>query len=139
MAEGAFGDSGCRPSSEDVARALGRSSAAWRDLASWLSERFDPLSEEWRYSGEQWGWSKRVKRRKRTVLYLLPCRKHFRVTLVLGEKAVKKALLGELPDGLAAEIEGAKRYPEGRVLRLEVRARKDLEAVVALAESKMST
>ena len=139
MAEGAFVDSKKRPTSRDTARKLGRSWAAWQALIGWLSERYGPLTEEWRFTGEEWGWSLRAKRKTRTIIYLLPCRKHFRATLILGEKAVKKALQSELPELVVTEVRRAKKYPEGRVVRLEVRFKKELPAIMRLVEAKMST
>ncbi len=81
----------------------------------------------------------RVKRKKRTIIYLLPCRKYFRVTLILGEKAVKNVLQSELPEPVVTEIKRAKKYPEGRVVRFEIRFKKELPAIMHLADAKMST
>ncbi len=139
MAEGAFADSTRRPTARDLARELGRSWAAWQVLVGWLSERYAPLSEEWRFAGAQWGWSLRAKRKTRTIIYLLPCRKHFRVTLILGDKAVKQALRSELPEPVVTELRLAKRYPEGRVIRFEVRFKKQLPPIYRLVGAKMST
>ena len=139
MAEGAFDDPKRRPTSSDIESELGRSWSAWHTLTSWLSEHFSPLTDEWRFTGEQWGWSWRIKRKKRTIIYLLPCRKYFRVTLILGDKAVKKALQSPLPDSLVKEISLAKKYPEGRVLRFEIRSKKDLPSLLHLVNAKMST
>lgn len=139
MGEGAFGDSTRRPSSEDVARELGGSWKAWQALTGWLSDRFAPLTEEWRFMGAQWGWSLRVKRKKRTIIYLLPCQKYFRVTLILGDKAVKKVLQSDLPELVMTEIRRSKKYPEGRVVRFEIRFKKELPAIIRLVDAKMST
>jgi hypothetical protein len=138
MAEGVFPDSTRKPVSAELERELGRSWQAWQALGDWLSERFSPLTEEWRYAGAQWGWSLRVKRKKRTILYLLPCRKYFRVTLILGEKAVQKAQRLELPEPVLVQIRDAKKYPEGRVLRFEIRFKRELPAIEQLVGAKMS-
>jgi len=139
MAEGVFNDRTSEPTPADLARELGRSWAAWQALMSWLSERFLPLTEEWRYAGAEWGWSLRVKRKKRTIIYLLPCRKYFRVTLILGEKAVQRSQQSGLPQPVLEEIRDAKKYPEGRVVRFEIRLKKELPAILQLVEAKMST
>ena len=124
---------------EDVARALGRSWAAWHALVGWLSEHYAPLSEEWKFAGAQWGWSLRAKRRKRTIVYLLPCRKYFRVTLILGDKAVNLLRQSGLPQPISTEIRQAKRYPEGRVVRFTIRFKNQLPPIMQLVEAKMST
>jgi hypothetical protein len=137
MALSVFGDKARMPGSEEVARELGRSWAAWEALTTWLQARFEPVAEEWAFGGEKWGWTLRVKRKKRTIIYLTPCSKYFRVGFVLGEKAVKSALKCALPAGVASEIKTAQKYPEGRVVRLEIRFKKELAAVKMLAEAKM--
>jgi hypothetical protein len=139
MAEGAFDDPKRKPISTDIERELGRSWLAWNSLTSWLSEDFSSLTDEWRFTGEQCGWSLRIKRKKRTIIYLLPCRKYFRVTLILGDKAVKKALQSALPNSLVKEIRLAKKYPEGRVLRFEIRFKEELPTLMQLVDAKMST
>jgi hypothetical protein len=87
---------------------------------------------------ERWGWSLQLKKKKRTILYMTPCKKHFLVGFVLGEKAVKAAHESELPEALLALIDSAPKYPEGRGVRIEVRTKKDLEAIKQLAAVKMA-
>lgn len=139
MAEGAFDDPKSKPITADIERELGRSWSTWHSLTRWLSENYSPLIDDWRFTGEQWGWSLRVKHKKRTIIYLFPCRKYFRVTLILGDKAVKKALQSTLPESLVKEIRQAKKYPEGRVLRFEIRFKKELSSLRQLVDAKMST
>ena len=80
----------------------------------------------------------RLKQKKRTVLNMTPCRKHFLVGFVLGEKAVKAARVAGLPDAVMKTIEEAPKYAEGRGVLLEVRNKKDLEGVKELAAIKMA-
>ena len=80
-----------------------------------------------------------MKRKKRAILYLTPRSKHFLVGFALGEKAVKIALDSGLPPTVASTVENAKRYPEGRAVRLEIRFKKDLAGVRILAEAKMGS
>jgi len=75
--------------------------------------------------------------KKRTILYMIPNSKHFLVAFVLGEKAVERALAGDLPDSIKKLIRSAQKYVEGRGIRFEVRTKKDVEIVKQLAEIKM--
>jgi hypothetical protein len=139
MALSVFNDKERKPQEKELWQALGRSSSAWQALTNWIGEQYAPLAEEWVCHSEKWGWSLRLKHKKRTVLYLTPSEKHFLVGFVLGDKAVASALKMNLPKDVAKKIKTAKRYIEGRAIRLEVRQKKDLEAVKQLAEAKMAT
>ena len=74
---------------------------------------------------------------KRTILHLGPRSKHFIVAIILGEKAVAAVRESDLSPEVVAMVEGAKGYTEGRVIRFEIRSKKDTGAVEALAKIKM--
>jgi hypothetical protein len=138
MALSVFDNKEKQPTTADIRRELGRSAAVWQELTEWLAERFDPLTEEWNFPGQKWGWSLRLKYKKRAVLYLTPREKYFHVGFVLGEKAVNAALKMNLPTSVVKEVKIAPKYAEGRGIRLDVRYKKDLAAVKILAEAKMA-
>jgi hypothetical protein len=69
---------------------------------------------------------------------MTPCRKHFLVGFVLGDRAVKAAHDSTLPEPVLAVIDGARKYAEGRGVRLEVRTKKDRDHVMELAAIKMA-
>ena len=138
MALSAFDDKSSRPTVADLTKMLGRSSAHWDYLISHLASEYAPLDETWMFSGAKWGWSLRLKRKKRTVLYMTPCRKHFLVGFVLGERAVKAAHESALSDSTLGAIDGARKYAEGRGVRIEVRNKTDRDDVLDLARIKMA-
>jgi hypothetical protein len=138
MAFSALDDRSRRPGTEDVASVLGRSHASWRALREAIAAAHEPVTEEWTFAGAKWGWSFRLKRSKRTILYMTPRRKHFTVGFVLGEKAAAAALASDLPAAVRRAVDEAPRYAEGRGLRLEIRKKADLDAVLALAAIKMA-
>ena len=138
MALSIFDDKSKTPQESELAEALGRTSKLWDELKSHLSSRFDPLSADWGFSGQNWGWSLRLKHKKRTILYLTPCKRHFLVGFALGEKAVKAAHDSALPAAVLECIDNAPKYAEGRGVRIEVRTKKDLGAVQKLAAIKMA-
>lgn len=103
-----------------------------------LAGQHPPLSEIWKYGGKQWGWALQLKQRKRTVVWLTPCRGYFMAGFALGEKAVEAAHRTGLEPSVLAVIDGAKKYAEGRAVRLEVRTKKDVAVVEKLAAVKMA-
>ena len=138
MALSAFADKSMEPEKEELRQTLGRASARWDELVGHLATEFEPLVVDWTFAGANWGWSLRLKRKKRTILYMTPCRKHFLAGLALGEKAVAAAHQAALPDSTLAIIDQAPKYAEGRAVRLEVRKKADLEVVKRLAAIKMA-
>jgi hypothetical protein len=133
-----FDDRSEEPGPADLTEVLGRSAAQWDALRERIADAYPPLEEAWGFAGAKWGWSLRLKQKKRTVLYMTPCSKHFLVGFVLGEKAVAAARESGLPESVMAQIEATRKYAEGRGIRLEVRYAKDLEAVIRLASVKMA-
>lgn len=139
MALSAFDDRASPPDEAALTAMLGRSSLHWRALRTRFEAEFTPFAAEWNFAGAKYGWSCRLKHRSRVILYLTPCRRHFLVGLVVGEKAVKAAREAELPAALMAAVEAAPRYGEGRGFRLEVRKKADLAGIFELATIKMRT
>ena len=138
MALSALDDKGKTPTDRDVASVLGRATGLWNTLRTTLATQFEPLSETWKFSGQKYGWSLQLKQKKRTVVWMTPCKSHFLVGTALGERAVKAAHESDLPTAVIDIIDGAKKYAEGRGVRLEVRTKKDLAAVQQLAAVKMA-
>jgi Protein of unknown function (DUF3788) len=139
MALSAFDDKAKQPEDADLSMTLKRSFALWNKLKTLIAARFTPLSFEWGFAGKAYGWGLRLKHKKRTVLYMTPCEGHFLASFALGEKAVKAAHNSDLPTSILAAIDSAKKYAEGRGVRLEVRNAKDVRHVEKLAVIKMST
>ena len=138
MALSALDDKSKKPTARSVKAVLGRARGHWDSLVAHVASEYEPLEQQWGFAGAAWGWSLRLKQRKRTVLYMTPCRGHFVVGFALGEKAVKAARGSGLSESVLSVIAEAKRYAEGRAVRLEIRTKKDLESVKKLAAIKMA-
>jgi hypothetical protein len=134
MALSAFDDKSRPPRDDELAATLGRAFVSWNELRRIIASRFAPLSEEWGFGT---GWGLRLKRPARTVLYMTPCNGYFLASFALGEKAVKAAHESDLPASILEIIDSAKKYAEGRGVRLEVRSAKDVRNVEKLAVIKM--
>ena len=70
---------------------------------------------------------------------MTPCEGYFLASFALGEKAVKAAHDSDLPTSVLRVIDSAKKYAEGRGVRLEVRNARAVRNVEKLAVIKMST
>lgn len=138
MAMGIVRDREHRPDVENVRTALGYLEEQWFDLKQRLASEFDPVDEQWVYSGRNRGWSRRLKRRRRAVVYLTPCDGFFRASFALGEKAAAPANDSRLPADLKTLIEQAPKYAEGRAVRIEVHGPGMVPHIVELARIKMA-
>jgi hypothetical protein len=138
MALSAFDDKSNPPRDNDLAAMLGSAFVFWNELKRLITSRFSPLSEEWGFTSKKTGWGLRLKGEKRTVLYMTPCEGYFIASFALGEKAVKAARESDLPVSILQVIDGAKKYAEGRGVRLEVRSAEDVRNVEKLAVIKMA-
>lgn len=125
------------PTAEEVAAALGKTNELWEQLVDWLAEQGVTV-QEWKSYSSKYGWSLRLKLKKRTIVYLGPCDGCFRVYFVLGDRAVAAARQSSLSKSTLKLIEEAPRYIEGTGLRFMVRTPKDLAAIRKLALIKLA-
>ena len=135
---GAFTDKTRRPTPASVAASLRRASALWLQTKDAIRAQHAPLTEEWVFGGKNYGWSLRLKQRKRAVVYLTPCVGYFRAGLAFGEKAARAAADAKLPASTLAMIETAPRFAEGRAIRFEVRRASDVRLLASLTAIKMA-
>ncbi len=136
MALSAFDGKSPKPQDDDLKATLGSAYPQWVELMKRISSQY-AASPEWA-SSKSGGWGIRLKTEKRTVLYMTPCKGYFLASFALGEKAVKAAHESDLPPAVLAVIDGAKKYAEGRAVRLEVRSAEDVHNGEKLAVIKMA-
>ncbi len=134
----AFDDPAARPSKEAIHEVLASTSPLWFEFIEYLADHYPPVTEEWAFPGQKYGWSLRLIHKKRRIIYMTPRREHFVEAVVLGDKAVAVANERGLPRALLDEINSARRYAEGRGVRLQVRSQEDLEVVKRLADIKVA-
>lgn len=111
MALSAFDDKAAPPRKTELAKMLGRTGAHWDALRARMGDEFEPLAEDWNFAGQKWGWSLRLKHKKRAIVYLTPCRRFFLAGFALGEKAVKAARESGVPAPMLAAIDAAPGMP----------------------------
>ncbi len=138
MALSALDDPKTTPTDGAVANVLGKAAPVWVALKDDLCREFAPLDEVWAFAGAKFGWSLRLKRGKRVIVYLTPCAGHFLVSFVLGEKACAAACAEKLPRPIVESIATAPKYAEGRGFRIPVRAAKDMRGIRELVAIKLA-
>jgi uncharacterized protein DUF3788 len=128
-----FADKAHQPTEKDLRSVLGKPYTAWVELIELVSNRIPPILQAWSFTT---GWSLRLKRKDRVIVYMTPRDGHFLVSFALGEKAVAAARASKLPATVLKAIESAPKYAEGRGVRFEVRQVRQVPPLAALAEIK---
>lgn len=125
------------PTKKELSSALGKMHGIWKDLIAELRRDLQLDAQEWKTHATKAGWSLRLLRKKRNIIYLAPAGGGFSAALVLGDKAIAAAKNGDYPARVHELIATAKRYPEGSAIRIEVRNADDVETVKTLAKIKV--
>ena len=126
-----------KPTDTDLTEALGPAKALWDELLATLANEYKIDIQEWNSHSRKAGWSLRLIREKRAILYLSPCRGCFFVSFALGDRAVEAARRSKMPPHVIKIINEAKRYAEGTAVRIEMKKPKDSDIVKRLAAIKM--
>lgn len=118
--------------------ALGDLFETWMNIREYVFAVYPKATEEWNSPGKNYGWSFRIKDKKRAIIYLLPRDKFFMVAFVFGEKATKDALDSSIASGIKTIIESARVYAEGRGFRIEVRNETIVQDIKKLIDIKVA-
>jgi hypothetical protein len=103
-----FIDKAITPTEKDLKKALGSTYPIWHALAAYTKKSYPMAMEEWKFTGAKYGWSFRVKDKKRVILYLLPRDHFFKAALVFGQKATDEILKSNIAENIKAEIQKCK-------------------------------
>ena len=122
------------PTPAELFAALGKSKKLWDELVSAVAD-IAP-AQEWSSYSMKAGWSLKLKKKDRTILYLTPCAGSFRASFALGDKAIKIAQESPFPKSMLNLIKEAKKYAEGTAVRVEVNTTEDVATVKQLAAIK---
>ena len=125
------------PTDKELSAALGPAKSLWEQLLAELADDLKLTVREWNSYSQKAGWSLRVKRDDRVILYLAPFKGAFRASFALGDKAVQAAKASGLPKPVLEIIASAKKYAEGTAVRIEVNSNEDIEVVKKLAKAKL--
>jgi hypothetical protein len=127
-----------QPTEAELAAVLGPVKTVWDKLIASLAGDCDLTGQEWNSYSRKAGWALRLKREKRNIVYLSPCKGCFVASFALGDQAVRAALEAGLPAAVVRGIKESRRYAEGTALRLEVKSSRDIAALKKIALIKLA-
>jgi hypothetical protein len=129
-------DKSLKPDDKILSVALGASFKSWTEIKNAITEEHGTTREEWKYYGAKSGWVLKLLLKKRNLFFLIPGDKHFTLGFVFGDRAVEAIEKSSLPPAMIREVRDARRYAEGRGLRIDVRNRTHVSHVLKLVDIK---
>ena len=134
----AFIGKAAAPTDAELSAALGDARPAWDQLLAKLEGELGVNVREWSSYSVKAGWSLRLKRKSRTIVWLGPRAGAFLVAFILGDKAMRAAKASKLPRRIVEIMKQAPKYPEGTGVRIVIKVVKDLAAIKTLAAIKLA-
>jgi hypothetical protein len=132
-----FMEKSVQPTLDDVAKVV-PNYADWKTLSQCVVDNYPKALEEWKIPAKSYGWSYRLKDKKRNILYLVPHDDRFTVGFVFGQAATDEVLAHpEIPFEWKKMLIEAKVYVEGRVLSIEVYDSEPIPAICELINIKI--
>jgi hypothetical protein len=125
------------PDNDDLSDKLGNTHYLWSLINEYVFLKYPEALSEWSFPGEKYGWSFRIKDKKRAIIYLLPRDRFFKVAFVFGQKAFEKIMKSEISDTIKKELESARVYAEGRGIRIDVKDEMILNDIKELIDIKL--
>lgn len=125
------------PTKEALQSFLGEKITWWEEIRNYAFEKYPKAFEEWNYPGKKYGWSFRVKDKKRAIIYFLPRDGFFKVAFVFGQKATDEIMKSEIRDKIKKELSSARVYAEGRGIGIPVMEESVLTDIKSLIDIKL--
>jgi hypothetical protein len=138
MPDNAFIGAAKQPTEAQLAEALGSAKKHWDRLVTNLAQKHEVTEREWKAYSKNSGWTLRLKRKTRAIVYLSPYRGSFLAAFALGDRAVAAARASDLPEDVLQLIAESRRYVEGTAVRIEVRTVRDVRVVEKLSVIKLT-
>lgn len=127
------------PAQEKLIEVLGAQGyRLWQQIVAYVLQQYPNALCEWNFPGAKYGWSFRIKDKKRAIIYMLPDYGFFKVAFVFGAKATTHILESAVAESIKSELLQARVYAEGRGIRLEVRDDSPVKDIMLLVDVKLA-
>jgi hypothetical protein len=124
------------PHEEDLRHSLAGCYPVFESFIERVVEVFPGIAVEWRYS-QQTGWYSFFVFRKRRLFYFLPKHRDFRLTVVLGDRALVEFIQSPFAADAQPMLRAARHFPEGTAVSLD-KKHFDPDVAIALLRSKLA-
>jgi hypothetical protein len=127
------------PLEQELAEKLGSTYTIWLKVHDFVMQQYPAGVGGWNFPGKKYGWSYRIKDKKRAIIYLIPKENYFMVVFVFGEKATKRVMDSKVSQTIKSTLQQATPYTEGRGIGIEVKDESVLKDIEILTEIKITT
>jgi hypothetical protein len=133
-----FSNKAIQPNDMDLAANLGTTYRLWIQIREFVYQKYPNGSEDWNFPGKNYGWSFRIKDKKRAILYFLPRHNYFKVAFVFGQKALDYIIETNISESIKKDLLAAKKYVEGRGVSIDVKDETIIPDIQKLIEIKLA-
>jgi len=138
MSEVIFNDKNKKPGNKILTDKIRKNFNYWEEIKKHVKEKYDNISEEWKFYGKNYGWQLKTFLKKRNLFFLIPYENFFNIVFVFGNKAVEEIEISKISKELIDKVVNAKKYAEGRGLLIEVKNKKYIADIKKLIEIKIN-
>lgn len=110
----------------------------WMLLRDKVYEKYPTVTEEWNFPSKKYGWSFRIKDKKRAIIYLLPREGYFKVAFVFGQKATDQIMESDIAEKIKEDLQNAKKHAEGRGIGIDVKNNEIIPDIEKLIDIKLA-
>ena len=133
-----FTEKGLIPTDLDLIENLGTTYALWHQIQEFILDQYPKGLKEWNYPGKKYGYSYRIKDKKRVILYFLQRKNYFELSFVFGQKSTDLIMESDISIEIKNELIKARKYAEGRGIRIEVKNDLNITDIKKLVEIKLA-
>ena len=133
-----FGDKNLQPGDNELKSTIQETFPYWEEIKEYTLLKYPDAIALWHFSGPKFGWSYRIKDKKRIIVYLLPREGYFKTALVFGQKATELVMASDIEESIKTELGNAKPYAEGRGIRIDIKNNETLKDIKKLIEIKIA-
>ena len=105
-------------------------------IREFLKNQVGEIQPEWKFYSPKFGWTLKLLHKKRNFCFISPREGYFNLSFVFGDKAVTEIQKNSLPKEIIDEVVNARKFAEGRGLRLQIRSSDQLDIIQQLLEIK---
>jgi hypothetical protein len=133
-----FSDKQNQPTDAVLSSVLSDTQSIWNEIRTAIEKEHGHVVEEWKFYGTKIGWTLKLLHKKRNLLFLTAHNGYFMLSFVFGEKAVKEVEKSTVSEKIKSDLKNARKYAEGRGIRIEVKKRSQIGTVVKLVAIKLN-
>ena len=132
-----FLDKSTTPTPHDLKLVLENTYPIWQEIENLVYEQYPDGQPKWNFPGKKYGWNFTIKDKRRALIYFIPQKSSFEVAFVFGQKATDMILENDFDPLIKKKLQEAKKYAEGRGIRIEIKDKTYLQDIKKLITVKL--